>query len=173
MTSLDDASAFHHVLLRPSSWPLFGLSYGGIDYCWCVLPFGFSLILWCYHTLSEAKAAYLRSKGIPALAYLDDLWLSNFRASHGRAARAQWLAAGEATHVAMLISLLCGQFLSGKKCDFRPTRQPQFLGMCVTRTPLSSECRKRSWTSCSCCCEQPWTGDSYLSVSYSGSRASE
>ena len=36
MTSLDDASAFHHVLLRPSSCPLFGFSYGGIYYCWCI-----------------------------------------------------------------------------------------------------------------------------------------
>ena len=33
MTSLDDASAFHHVLLHPSSWIFFGASYSGIDYC--------------------------------------------------------------------------------------------------------------------------------------------
>ena len=33
MTSLDDTSAFHHILLRPSFCPLFGFSYGGIDYC--------------------------------------------------------------------------------------------------------------------------------------------
>ena len=57
MTSLDDASAFHYILLCPSSWPLFGFSYGGTYYCWCVLPFGFSLNPWCYHRLSEAKAA--------------------------------------------------------------------------------------------------------------------
>ena len=35
-------------------------------------PFGFSLSPRCYHTLREAKAAYLCSKGIPTLAYLDD-----------------------------------------------------------------------------------------------------
>ena len=135
MTSLDDASAFQHVLLRPSSWPLFGFSYGRIDCCWCVLPFALRLSPWWYHTLSEAKAAYLRSKGIPALTYLDDSWLSNFRASHGRAARAQWLAAGETTHFAMLVSFMCGQFLSAKKCDFRPTRQQQYLGiMCDSNT---------------------------------------
>ena len=72
MTSLDDASAFHHIILCPSPWPLFGFSYRGTDCCWCVLPFGFSLSPWCYHNLSEANAAYLGSKGIPALAYLDD-----------------------------------------------------------------------------------------------------
>ena len=87
-TSLDDASAFHHILLRPSSWPFFGLSYIGIDYCWCRLPFGFSHRSWDYHTLSEAKAAYLRSKRIPDLGYLDVSWLSNVRASIRRAARA-------------------------------------------------------------------------------------
>ena len=31
--------------------------------------------------------------------------------------------------MAMLVSFLCGQFLSAKKCDFRPTRQQQYLGM--------------------------------------------
>ena len=89
----------------------------------------FSLSPWCHRTLSDAKAVNLRSKGILALAYLDGSWLSNFRASHGRLARGQWLAAGEATHGAMLVSFLCGQFLSAKKCDFRPARQQQYLGM--------------------------------------------
>lgn len=35
MTSLDDTSAFHHILLRPSSWPLFGFCYEGVDYVVC------------------------------------------------------------------------------------------------------------------------------------------
>ena len=26
----------------------------------------------CYHSFSEAKTGYLRSRGIPALAYIDD-----------------------------------------------------------------------------------------------------
>ena len=29
----------------------------------------------------------------------------------------------------MLVSFLCGQFLSGKKCNFRPTRLQQYPGM--------------------------------------------
>lgn len=61
MTSLDDSSAFHHILIRPSSWPLLGFEYGGVDYVWCVLPFGLSISPFVYHTLSEAKAAFLRS----------------------------------------------------------------------------------------------------------------
>lgn len=129
MASLDDSSAFHHILLRPSSWPLFGISYKGVDYCWCVLPFGFSLSPYVYHTLSEAKAAYQRSKGAPSLAYLDDSWRSNFVATQGLPARDQWLAAGEATHVAMLTSLFCGQILSLKKCELRPVTALQYLGI--------------------------------------------
>ena len=39
--SLDDSSAFHHILLHPASWPLFGLEYRGVDYVWRVLPFEF------------------------------------------------------------------------------------------------------------------------------------
>lgn len=135
MTSLEDSSAFHHILLRPSSWPLFGLSYKGVDYCWAVLPFGFSLSPWCYHTLSDAKAAFLRSKGTPALAYLDDSWLSNVLATHGGPAKEQWLAACEATHVAMLVSFMCGQFVSVKKCELRPITAIRYLGIiCDSRT---------------------------------------
>lgn len=82
-----------------------------------------------YHTFSEAKAAFIRSKGIPALACLDDSWLSNHVVTQGMPARDQWLAAGEATHVAMLVSFMGGCFLSVKKCDQRPTRLQQYLGI--------------------------------------------
>lgn len=68
MTSFDDASAFHHIIVHPAAWSLCGFSYGGIDDYWCVLPFGLSLSPWYYHTLSEARATYLCSKGIITLA---------------------------------------------------------------------------------------------------------
>ena len=31
----------------------------------------------CYYSFSEAKARYLRSRGIPALAYVADAWYGN------------------------------------------------------------------------------------------------
>ena len=38
----------------------------------------------------------------------------------------------------MLVSFLCGQFLWGKECDFRPTRLQQYLGMlCDSDTTTS------------------------------------
>ena len=93
------------------------------------LPFGFCESPCVYHTLSEARVAYLRWKGIPALAYLDDLWLGNFNSTYGRPEREQRLAATEAIHVAMLESFLCGYFLLVKKCDLRPKRIQRYLGM--------------------------------------------
>ena len=50
-------------------------------------------------------------------------------AFHGQTAREQWLAAEEATHVAKLVSFLCGHFRSAKKCNFRPIRPQQYPGM--------------------------------------------
>ena len=127
--SSDDLSAFHHTLLNPASWPLFGLEHRGVDYAWCVLPFGVCECPYVYHALSEARVAYLRPKGIPALAYLDDSWLGNFNSTYGRPERKQCLAAAEAIHVAMLLPFLCGYFLSVKKCDLRPKRIQRYLGM--------------------------------------------
>ena len=47
MASLDDSSAFHHILLRPSSWFLFGFAYRGVGYCRCVFPSGSKTVDGC------------------------------------------------------------------------------------------------------------------------------
>ena len=107
----------------------FGLEYRGVAYVWCVFPFGFCEIPYVYHTLSEAWVAYLRSKGIPTLAYLDDSWLGNSNSAYGRPEREQCLAAAEAIHVAMLMSFSCGYFPSVQKCDGRPKRIQRYIGM--------------------------------------------
>lgn len=89
---------------------------------------------WVYHTLSEAQAEYLRSRGISALAYLDDSFLANFLATHGGREREQWLAPCEATHIAILVSYFCGMFLSPNKCDWRPTRIQNYSGILCDST---------------------------------------
>ena len=90
-----------------------------------------------YHTLSEGRAAYLGSKGMPVLAFLDDSWLGKFNSTYERSAREQWLAAAEAIHVVMLVSFLCGHFLSVKKCDVWPKRIQRYLGMlCDSKTAM-------------------------------------
>ena len=94
-----------------------------------MLPLGFKPSPWVCHTLADAKGEFQRSTGVPALAYLDDSLLFNFRATYGAVPRVQWLAAAEATFVVMLVAFLCGTFPSIKKCDFKPTRLQQYLGI--------------------------------------------
>lgn len=93
VTSRDDSAVFNHVLLRSSSWSLLVSSTVASitidDMCFV----GFSLSPSCNHTLSEVKATYISPEEIPALPYLHDRWPSTFRATRGRAAREQWLAA--------------------------------------------------------------------------------
>ena len=63
------------------------------------------------------------------------IWLGNVNSTYGQSERDQWLAAAEAIHVAMLVSFLCGYFLSVKKCDLRPTRIQRYLGkLCDSET---------------------------------------
>ena len=47
------------------------------------LPFGWNESPVCYHSLSEAKAAYMRSRGVPVLAYIDDAFYANFALTFG------------------------------------------------------------------------------------------
>ena len=129
MGSLDDRSGFHNLGLQPASWPLFGIHYDGVDHVCTTLPFGWNESPYCYHSLSEAKAAFLRSKGIPVLAYIDDAWYANFVDTFGASDDIQWKAAAEALHIGVLVSFLCGYFLSDKKCDLRPSQQQRYLGI--------------------------------------------
>lgn len=73
--------------------------------------------------------AYLRSKWIPALAYLDDSWLGSIGTTHGQPARQQWLAAAKAMHIAMLLSLMREYFTLVKKCGLMLTRIQRYLGV--------------------------------------------
>lgn len=81
-----------------------------------------------YNIWSEAKAACIRCKEIPALAYLNDFRLRKHVVTEGFPVRDRWLAAaGEATHVAMLASFMCDWFLSVKKCGLCPTQIQQYI----------------------------------------------
>ena len=103
--------------------------------CGACCLFGFCASPWVYHTLGEAKAAFLRSRGIGTLAYLDDSFLTNFVSTHGGPPRLQWLAAAEATCIAMLVSYFCGYFLAIKKCDLKPSTLQKYLGIwCDSQT---------------------------------------
>lgn len=157
--SLYDSSAFHHILLHPTSWPLFSLNYRGVDNAWCVLPLGFCESLYVYHSLSEAKVAYYRSRGILALAHLDNSWLSKFQTTHGKPERDQLFEVAEAIHVAIVVSFMCGYVLSVKKCDLRPKHKySSTWGCCAIRIRPHSTSHKTSSINCkrSCALASTW-----------------
>ena len=75
---------------------------------------------------SPSRCAVGGRRGLPPTSRSMPLTRAAF---HGQTAREQWLAAGEATRVAMLVSFLCGQFRSVKEYNFRPTRPQLYPGM--------------------------------------------
>ena len=75
-TTLDHSSGFHHVPLDAESMQYFGFFWDGEDFVWSTLCF-----VWCpsplvYHILSTAVAQYLREKGVPTLAWIDDFHIT-------------------------------------------------------------------------------------------------
>ena len=52
-------------------------SYTGTDCVGTTARIGWNESPVCYHSFSEAKAGYLRSRGIPALACINDAWYGN------------------------------------------------------------------------------------------------
>ena len=148
--SLDDTEGFHHVTLHPASWELFGFVWAGVDYVWTTLPFGFSASPYLYHTLSEARAQYIRSKGIPALVFIDDAWICTARNACNGSDRQQWLSAAHALRFAASVSYLCGYYLSRRKCEMVPVRELRYLGIifdsqrAVFRVPADKLVKLRS-----------------------------
>ena len=101
------------------------------------VPFGWNESPLRYHTLSEAKAVYLRSHEIPVLAYIDGAWYANVSSTFGHSDETQWLSAAEAIHVGMLVSYLCGYFPSDTKFDLTPSRIQRYLGIWCDSTTTS------------------------------------
>ena len=147
--SLDDKSGFHHILLHPASWPLFGVVWEGITYVWTVLPFGWNESPFVYQTVSGVRSQFLRSRGIPAVTYIDDAWQCSPVAAREKEPREQWLAAAEGLRLAVALSACAGFFLSVAKCDLVPTLSLRYLGLicdsgrAVFRVPSDKLCRLR------------------------------
>ena len=82
-----------------------------------------------YATLSEAKAQFLRSKGIPNISYIDDAWVGNSMNSRKSSVQQQWVAAENALQFAVTVSFLCGYYLAETKCVLAPTQTLRYLGI--------------------------------------------
>lgn len=102
---------------------------------WTNLSFGWNESTFIYHTLSKARAQYVRSKGIPALAYIDDSWMGTPSEFTPCPVRMQCLGAARALRFAAEIAYLCGYYSCTSKCDFTPTRTLRYLGIICDSSP--------------------------------------
>lgn len=76
----DDRSGISSCLVASSVLTLYGVSWEGIDYVWTVLSLRWGASPYVYHTSGEARERYLRSRGVPALAWIDACgWLVSAR----------------------------------------------------------------------------------------------
>ena len=126
--TLGHKSCFHNVPLAPESWEYFGLCWRGVYYVWTVLCFGCASP-YIYRSLSEAVAQYLRYQDIPTSAWLDDFWISNFRATCDLSPSGQNKAAREAVTLALTLFYRCGYFMAFPKCSLEPTTDLVFRGV--------------------------------------------
>ena len=89
---------------------------------------------WCssplvYHTLSTTVAQYLRQKGVPVLAWIDDFHMTNFRSTKEQAPKQQAKAAQAAVHLALCWFHRADYFMSVKKCVLVPATRLVYLGI--------------------------------------------
>ena len=86
------------------------VSYAGTDYMCTTKSFCWNESPMCYHPNSKANTAYLRARGIPILAYVDDAWYWNFPPTFGCSDKVQWLSTMEAFHVGIPVSYFKASF---------------------------------------------------------------
>lgn len=94
-----------------------------------MLCFGWWSSPYIYHSLSLTVARYLRSKGIPVLAWIDDFYITNFSSTQHLAPEQQFEAAQAAAYLALAVFYRAGYFMSIPECVIVPTTRIVFLGV--------------------------------------------
>ena len=132
---IDHKNGYQHVPLHRQSWKFFGVFWKGNYYVFTVLPFGWKNSPVIYHSLTEAIAMYIRSLGIPMLAWIDDMCgmtQQNFRSSSDED---QFQSAMRAMVVTTWVLYWAGYFLGLSKCSLIPEKFITYLGIdCDSRT---------------------------------------
>ena len=74
LISTDLASAYHHVGILPAHWKYLGFQFEGVQYVYCVLPFGLnaSAGTFCRFTAVVAKAVRASDLTSASIVYIDD-----------------------------------------------------------------------------------------------------
>ena len=71
-TVLDDKSGYDHFLLTEDSREFFGIQWGGWNFVYNTLPFGWKISPYVYHSTGLLASNFFRSIGIPCSLYIDD-----------------------------------------------------------------------------------------------------
>ena len=126
---LDHKNGYQHVPLHRDSWKFFGVFWKGKCYVFTVLPFGWKSSPVVYHTLTEAVAMYLRSKGIPMIVWIDDMLGMTQLTFKKDMDEEQFQSAMRSMVVTTWVLFLAGYFLSTPKCYLIPEQVMTYLGI--------------------------------------------
>jgi len=74
-TTLDVASAFHHVPVSPRDRTYLGFQFDGQYYVWNVMPFGLQTSPWAWHVVMAQAIRLIRVLGVAVVWYVDDLMI--------------------------------------------------------------------------------------------------
>ena len=74
LISTNLASAYHHVGVYPAHWKYLGFEFEGVQYVYCVLPFGLSASAGTFCRFTAVVAKVLRASGLTSalIVYIDD-----------------------------------------------------------------------------------------------------
>ena len=126
---LDHKNGYQHVPLHRNSWKFFGVYWKGTYYVFTVLPFGWKSSPVVYHTLTEAVAMYLRSKGIPMVVWIDDMFgMTQLQFKQGTDEE-QFQSAMRSMVITTWVLFLAGYFLGIPKCFLIPEQVMTYLGI--------------------------------------------
>ena len=126
---LDHKNGYQHVPLHRTSWKFFGVYWKGKYYVFTVIPFGWKNSPVVYHTLTEAVAMYLRSKGIPMLVWIDDMFGMTQVGYKKGSDEDQFQSAMRAMVITTWVLFLAGYFLGTPKCFLVPEQIMTYLGI--------------------------------------------
>lgn len=125
----DHKAGFHNVPIEKESWQYFGFQWDGVYYVFTTLCFGWKISPFIYHSLTEAVAGYLRTKGVPVLTWIDDVYFTGFQSTRDEPTSVQLHAAHVAGYLVMSVFYKAGYFMSIAKCELDPTTSIIFLGV--------------------------------------------
>lgn len=128
-TSLDDKSSFDHIFLTPRSQDFVCFQWAGYFFRMKVLPFGFKLSSYIYHTINLQPTTYIRQKfGIPMFLYIDDRLIEEIR---NKNVTEGYMSAQLANYIVCEVLTRLGYCINLEKSVLQPTQFIVFLGFSV------------------------------------------